>query len=1219
MRILAIRGENLASLEQSFEVDLTTGPLGRAGLFAITGPTGAGKSTLLDAICLCLYDTTPRLADRGGAPVRLEGVEDPTALAANDQRNILRRGAGEGWAEVDFTARDGSAWTSRWSVRRARLSPSGNVQGQALSLRRRGTAEDEAEIAGNKTEVLAAIRARVGLDFEQFRRSVLLAQGDFAAFLRASETERATLLEQMTGTGVYTELSKAAYGRDKDLGVARAKLVTRLEEHGVLDAEAREAAEAAQVAAEAARQAATDALAGAQEAVSWHTKEASLQALLSQARGEQARTQQARAAAEGRRAVFVQREAAWPLRAKAAEVDARTREARAAAEAVGVAAAEQAHARAAVQAATEARDGALADAALERVALRELLEARRDRARARRGEARAWLADRPLLVRLHDDGRGMDGLLDRPEQQGKVAKRLDLRGRRAALVDTERPRVAGRLATAREAVGKAQAAREAAGAGLSEAEAARAAAQAALEACEAKLPEERVSAVAAERRAQERLVGLSERAADAEARRVAAEAEVAAQAGRAAAARAEEAAAAEAISALGPRLDEAEGALRRARAAVDATDLRSQLVDGEPCPVCGSEAHPWAEGSPLAGLFGELEGRVATLRAEQAQQQAAVVAARAGAEAAEAAGKRGAAEVAEVGRLLEGLAAEWAQAAAGLPEAEALAGVAPGQDAVGRRPALDALGSRVGTAERLLRQDQSALSNARTALQGCQSALERARRRLDGAVSAHEAAKEAVPALEQELQALDAKVADLAQRIGAIEAELAESLAALSPELDGLPGGDLSGWAERLDAPEPLLRALEAAREEAGRQARLEREAGAALDQLQQEVPVARREAELALAAAPDAALTLRRAARSDLEGPAQLQQDPPALSEWLRRRAEATAASVARTGGELEAAGAALKQADEALAAARAASSTREQARAAAAAELAARRGELGLDEAVLTELVALADDWLEQERRALADVDSALEKATVKVEEREGTVLRHTEDRPELDAEAASAALTAAREARKAADEAWSAARSRVDQDDRARRNVARLEQQLAEHDERAEPWRQLARCIGQGDGTKFKRFAQSLTLELLLEQANAHLAELHPRYRLARIHGTDLDILVVDGDLGDEPRTVRSLSGGESFLVSLALALGLSSLSSKDVRVESLFIDEGFGTLDARSLDTALSVLDSLQAEGRQVGVISHVGGLAERIGVRVSVEPQGGGRSKVSVLG
>ena len=138
------------------------------------------------------------------------------------------------------------------------------------------------------------------------------------------------------------------------------------------------------------------------------------------------------------------------------------------------------------------------------------------------------------------------------------------------------------------------------------------------------------------------------------------------------------------------------------------------------------------------------------------------------------------------------------------------------------------------------------------------------------------------------------------------------------------------------------------------------------------------------------------------------------------------------------------------------------------------------------------------------------------------------------------------------------------------------------------------------------------------MLLAQANAHLRRLHPRYRLARIAGTDLDILVIDGDLGDEARTVRGLSGGEGFLVSLALALGLSSLSARDVRVESLFIDEGFGTLDTSSLDKALSVLDSLQSEGRQVGIISHVGGLAERIGVRVAVEPQGGGSSTVRVL-
>jgi exonuclease SbcC len=146
----------------------------------------------------------------------------------------------------------------------------------------------------------------------------------------------------------------------------------------------------------------------------------------------------------------------------------------------------------------------------------------------------------------------------------------------------------------------------------------------------------------------------------------------------------------------------------------------------------------------------------------------------------------------------------------------------------------------------------------------------------------------------------------------------------------------------------------------------------------------------------------------------------------------------------------------------------------------------------------------------------------------------------------------------------------------------------------------------------------FAQSLTLDALLAHANLHLDDLSPRYRLARVPGHDLDLQVVDRDMGDEIRSVHSLSGGESFLVSLALALGLSSLSSRDTRVESLLIDEGFGSLDPSTFEVALAVLDALQASGRKVGVISHVPGLAERIGVRIAVKPQGPGRSVVRVM-
>jgi exonuclease SbcC len=161
----------------------------------------------------------------------------------------------------------------------------------------------------------------------------------------------------------------------------------------------------------------------------------------------------------------------------------------------------------------------------------------------------------------------------------------------------------------------------------------------------------------------------------------------------------------------------------------------------------------------------------------------------------------------------------------------------------------------------------------------------------------------------------------------------------------------------------------------------------------------------------------------------------------------------------------------------------------------------------------------------------------------------------------------------------------------------------------------WQQLSDLIGSASGAKFRTFAQSLTLEQLLGLANLHLAELAPRYQLQRVPGTDLALQVIDRDMGDDIRAVESLSGGESFLVSLALALGLSSLSSHDTRIESLFIDEGFGTLDPESLDTAIASLDALQAAGRQVGVISHVQTLVERIGVQIKVQSMGGGESRI----
>ena len=181
-----------------------------------------------------------------------------------------------------------------------------------------------------------------------------------------------------------------------------------------------------------------------------------------------------------------------------------------------------------------------------------------------------------------------------------------------------------------------------------------------------------------------------------------------------------------------------------------------------------------------------------------------------------------------------------------------------------------------------------------------------------------------------------------------------------------------------------------------------------------------------------------------------------------------------------------------------------------------------------------------------------------------------------------------------------------------------IAGIKKELEEKTSIYENWAKLNELFGSQTGTKFKEIAQGYTLDVLLLYANRHLQDLAPRYELQRIPDT-LALQIVDLDMMGEVRSVHSLSGGESFLVSLALALGLSSLSSNRMNVESLFIDEGFGSLDMDTLRIAMDALERLQMQGRKIGVISHVAEMTERIPAQVQVVKTGSGRSKVQVMG
>ena len=210
MKILAIRLKNLTSIEGTVEVDFTAEPLHSAGIFAISGPTGAGKSTLLDALCLALYDKAPRFATSVES-VNLADVGD-NQINQSDVRNLLRRGTSDGYAEVDFLGIDGRRYRSRWSVRRTRNKISGSLQPQTLEVKELDT---EKEFQGTKKELLIQLVELVGLTYEQFTRTVLLAQNDFATFLKSKGAAKAELLEKLTGTGVYSRISQEVYARSK--------------------------------------------------------------------------------------------------------------------------------------------------------------------------------------------------------------------------------------------------------------------------------------------------------------------------------------------------------------------------------------------------------------------------------------------------------------------------------------------------------------------------------------------------------------------------------------------------------------------------------------------------------------------------------------------------------------------------------------------------------------------------------------------------------------------------------------------------------------------------------------------------------------------------------------------------------------------------------------------------------------------------------------------
>ncbi|PWC84963.1 exonuclease [Azospirillum sp. TSH100] len=1235
MRILAVRGANLTSLDGPFAIDFDREPLRRAGLFAITGPTGAGKSTILDALCLALFDSMPRLPEGRGEMLGPEG--DPNSIRTTDVRTVLRRGAGFGWAEVDFVGIDGDAYRARWEVRRARQKSQGALQQQSMSL---SSLDGQRRFGDGKKSVLEEIERRLGLSFEQFRRAVLLAQGDFATFLKAPPRERSALLELLTGTEIYSRLSIAAHERANAEKQTLEMLVAQGGGIGVLSDDDRAALQREAAGAAKAVRSGEQALAHAQAALAWYDRDGQLAAAEGKAVETAEAAERAWSEAEDRREATIRLRGLQPVRPVLADADRAGSEAAEAAAAVVRAEAALAAARLTVEEATgrhgEARrrfeaayaEQAKAEPDLERAADLDgrvatlTAEQRTAEATAKAAVQRSGMLQKAVqdidttLSAARNDASRLEAWLREQADFAGVAGQWERWDRLLARIITDR-RASLAAAQERGRLDRELAATQAAARGeegrLSEAREHCRSAERVLE----KLRGEAVPSLEGARQARtdagQRRDGLLALLATGEARhrleteRAAAEGErlrLLAEAERDGTAARELA-----ERRVGQRaaVDEAERTLQRLLLAQreDVESLRGRLVEAEPCPVCGSAEHPWAGAgaTPLGRVTQDQEKHLAGLR----EALAGTVTRHAALEAAEQAARKAAegqtARQAAIAQEAEGLVARWTAQAA------AIGWDAEDGTLTGLRREVEAVEHRLAV---IARDEERALDH---------------RRRVDAAQQEQRRLETAAASLASECETTRQRLADgrqsLALAVAALERAVADQEAALAELAEGLAGE--AGWRSRLDQEPEAYRTGMSARvtEYRGKSDALAR-AVREVERTSGERAVQSAELEAALRAEKEAQsragdlagrLAEMRRARTALLGGRPVSEVRKALA-GERHEAEAL----------MEKATFARQDAIARLSAAEQERETRGEAakrcadKAKAAGErlerAVAERG-VGLDE--VRRLLATPESALEAEELALAVLERARgDAALVVAERRRQRADHHAVDRPALNIEEAEGTAETIRTELERDRDRLGSARGRLEADDASRQRLAGLSAAIEAQQACCGLWGKMAQLIGSANGQKMRNFAQSLSLDLLLTHANRHLEDLARRYRLERVAGADLEIQVVDREMGDERRGVHSLSGGELFLVSLALALGLSAMAAgTSGGIGTLFIDEGFGTLDPDSLDVALSCLEALQADGRQVGVISHVPAMVERIGTQIRVMPIGGGRSRVTV--
>ncbi|MGV3503895.1 MAG: AAA family ATPase [Adhaeribacter sp.] len=1215
MKILSIRFQNLNSLKGRHEIRFDQSPFLESGLFAITGPTGAGKTTILDAITVALYGRVHR-HDR-------------------DAFEIMTRHTAECYAEVEFEVKD-KAYQARWALRRSHGKVDGKLQDVKMELSEVAT---KLILESKLTEVKARIVELTGLDYNQFLRSVMLSQGDFTRFLKASESERSDLLEKLTDTGIYSQISVGAYEKAKAEKKELEGLQQQLNNEALLDAEARSAYQEQLQALGQAIAAGEQHRAGLLRQLQWREllqrleqQQLRLEGQLSQQLQEQERLQPAFAQlARHRHAVVFKPDLVLLQASQVQENQLLQHLAQASArlpqlqQHISQAGAESERLRQEAEAARQqltqleplldqivqldAHIGHLRDQFVkDRSAYKKTEEdANKTREQAQAAtrqqeqlqqettRLQAWLAEHQAeaclekelsifaqyLKDLRDIERQTAARRQEAQQQQQTSARQqqELQSSRQQYGILQQQLETGQEAINRQTLALNQL----------------------LEGQTPEQLEEKGQQLPRQIAAYEALLALSRQHAQGQQQLAELQDSI----------RQTETLLASGQQSLQSLVREQEQARQTYAHLNQIVELQQRISNYEadrkllqahqPCPLCGATHHPFAEGHPAPDLdearqnrqrqeaiLHQVQGRLQEQQSLLASQQATLVQLRH--------------RESDLQQQLGTWQQDFARRSQELQSPCAL--------------------EETGQLQALLAAHTGSLASWRQLLDQSRSL----KADLSARQSQHQADKESLLRLETTLKQTEEKLRSsqvLLQRLEEDLADLQEQQSNISGEAHsflsrfGLPFAperaeallaDLQGRAGAFNANTRRLQELQLALKEAETQLRnsqaLLAEKNLLLDQLKDQL------------LSQHKVLEEKKENRRQLFGtqdPAEARQNLQAAIQQKIAQAEQARNAYQQSQEQfrLEEQKINQWQAEQA----RTATSIREL-RQALESKLAARQI------SSIEELVALFLD--EEEAHRLENLQQSVERNLheYRAQLQQTQVELQTEQQKALttaDSAAISQLLAEQEAALSALHQQTGSVRNILERDELLRARHEAIARKIEGQQKEYLRWDKLAQLIGSADGKKFSKFAQGLTLARLVMLANQHLLKINQRYRILKNPDQDLELLIVDTYQADAVRPMSTLSGGESFLVSLALALGLSDMAGRQTRIASLFIDEGFGTLDAETLDLAIGSLENLQASGKTIGIISHVEALKERISTQIQVLKMSGGTSQLRILG